>query len=66
MTSQGTAYSRTCSANGRTIVNLEDLSGEFQGFDIGSRQSRMDLRVKTNAGTEVIVEVQVQKTVGKS
>ena len=46
--------------DGIDIVDLEYLSGEFQGFDIGSRQSRMDLRVKTIAGTEVIVEVQVR------
>ena len=43
-----------------TIVDLEYISNEFQGFDIDSEQSRMDLRVKTDKGYEIIVEVQVR------
>lgn len=46
--------------DGIDIVDLDYLNGEFQGFDIESKQSRMDLRVKTQEGTEIIIEVQVR------
>jgi len=41
------------------VVDLEYLSQEMTGFDRDSKNSRMDLRVKTDKGVEIIIEMQV-------
>jgi len=41
------------------IVDLDYLSPEMTGFDRDSKNSRMDLRVKTDTGYELIIEMQV-------
>jgi len=43
-----------------SIVDLEYLSPEFTGFDRTSKNSRMDLLVRTDNGAEINVEVQVR------
>jgi len=42
------------------IVDLDYLSPEMTGFDRESKNSRMDLRVKTDTGYELIIEMQVR------